>query len=252
MSIGCCPVPETATAGGAKRYRLHGEEFKGTRAESEGAAPEPIKRSWTVLPVVHTAVAILEQLTTIEFLFPVRPYWLSSAANGRHRTSSAKASETATGRGAHGHGRRRRTGAVITAKTANQRIAQFILWVNDFAQRNDMAGEMIPADPDGPVIMRRFRRTLAWHIARLPGGRLALAVQYGHLRPWASTVTDGYSSRARHGLRRVLDVETARAMADYLTDLAERLEQGKACPVPLRAACWRPPATQPRVSRECS
>jgi hypothetical protein len=63
-----------------------------------------------------------------------------------------------------------------------------------------------------------------WHIARLPGGRIALALQYGHLR---TTVSSGYSNRARHGLRRVLDIETARAIADYLQQLDQRLDRGE-------------------------
>jgi len=66
------------------------------------------------------------------------------------------------------------------------------------------------------------RRTIAWYIARLPGGRIALALQYGHLR---TTVSSGYSNRARHGLRRVLDIETARAIA-YLQHLDQRLNGG--------------------------
>ena len=40
-------------------------------------------------------------------------------------------------------------------------------------------------------------------------------------------MTDGYSGRARQGLRRVLDVETARAMADYLGGIADRIEHGE-------------------------
>jgi hypothetical protein len=40
-------------------------------------------------------------------------------------------------------------------------------------------------------------------------------------------VTDGYSGRARQGLRRVLDVETARAMAGYLVGIADRVEHGE-------------------------
>src|SRR6266511_1252333 len=65
-------------------------------------------------------------------------------------------------------------------------------------------------------------RTIAWYIALLPGGRIALALQYGHLR---TTVSSGYSNRARHGLRRVLDIETARAIA-YLQHLDQRLNGG--------------------------
>lgn len=66
---------------------------------------------------------------------------------------------------------------------------------------------------------------IAWHIGRLPGGRIALALQYGHLR--TSVVGEGYSGRARQGLRRVLDIETARAMADYLDTVAEDLKDGQ-------------------------
>jgi hypothetical protein len=84
---------------------------------------------------------------------------------------------------------------------------------------------VIPADPDGPVTISRFRRTIAWHIARLPGGRIALAIQYGHLR---TSISEGYSGRARHGLAAVLDIETACATADYLGQLRDRLDHGEA------------------------
>jgi hypothetical protein len=86
---------------------------------------------------------------------------------------------------------------------------------------------VIPADPDGPVTLKRFRRTVAWHIARLPGGRIALAIQYGHLR--TITTSEGYSGRAtRHGLALVLDIETAATMASYLSRASDRLDAGEA------------------------
>jgi hypothetical protein len=113
---------------------------------------------------------------------------------------------------------------VITAKAANYRIAEFVGWVNNHALDRGLAGEAIPADPDGPVTISRFRRTIAWHIARLPGGRIALAIQYGHLH---TMISEGYSGRARHGLARVLDIETARAMVDYLHQLGDRISGGE-------------------------
>jgi hypothetical protein len=112
----------------------------------------------------------------------------------------------------------------MTTQAANDRIESFIAWVNDYADRNGLAGERIPDDPDGDIVVMRFRRTVAWHIGRLPGGRIALALQYGHLR--TSVVGEGYSGRARQGLRRVLDIETARAMADYLDTVADDLRNG--------------------------
>lgn len=66
-------------------------------------------------------------------------------------------------------------------------------------------------------------RTLAWHIARRPGGLVALAIQYGHLR---TAISGGYASRGRDGIDDLLDVETARATIETLTTLHEDLTSG--------------------------
>jgi hypothetical protein len=110
---------------------------------------------------------------------------------------------------------------------------------NDYARRHGLDTEPIPADPDGPVTISRFRRTIAWHIPACPAAGSPLTIQYGHLR--TITTSEGYSERARHGLRAVLDIETARAMADYLHQLRDRLDHGEAISGPaaqrmLRAA----------------
>jgi hypothetical protein len=163
---------------------------------------------------VHTAVRVLEQLTTTDALFPLQPGWLRGVSPNRTRR---------TGSGQR-RGRRRRRGDLITAKAANNRIAEFISWVNDYAAAHNLSAEAIPPDPDGPVVISRFRRTIAWHVARLPGGRVALAIQYAHLR---TTISEGYSGRARQGLRRVLDIETARVMADHLHQLNDQIDHGE-------------------------
>jgi hypothetical protein len=77
------------------------------------------------------------------------------------------------------------------------------------------------------------RRTLAWHIARRPGGLAALAVQYGHLR---TIVSEGYSNRSRDGIDKLVDVETARDIAERLSDLNEAIEnnEGISGPAALR------------------
>ena len=63
--------------------------------------------------------------------------------------------------------------------------------------------------------MSRFRRSLAWHVARRPGGLIALAIQYGHMRTVLDARTSsGYGSRSGAGMHSVLDVETALAAAD--------------------------------------
>ena len=216
LRAGCCPVPEDDGTG-AVRYRLHGHHFKGVRDADGTPAPGGAARQWTVIPPVHTAIGILEQLTTSGHLFPLRPAWLDSASRRPRRRPPAPPGT---------RGSRHRTGQVITAKAANGRIAEFITWVSTYATEHGLDSEAIPADPDGPVTLSRFRRTAAWHIARLPGGRIALAIQYGHLR--TITTSEGYSGRARHGLARVLDIETAATMASYLQHVNDRLDAGEA------------------------
>jgi hypothetical protein len=82
---------------------------------------------------------------------------------------------------------------------------------------------MIPADPDGAVTMRRFRRTVGWFINRQPCGRIALGVQYGHLR---ASFGESYSGRSRVDMLEILDLEQALATADTLTEAAGRLGDG--------------------------
>jgi hypothetical protein len=216
LRSGCCPAPDDDGTGTA-RYRLNGQHFKGVQDADGSPAPGGAPRQWTVIPPVHTAIGILEQLTTSSYLFPLRPAWLEGASPGPRQRPPAPPGT---------RGSRHRTGQVVTAKAANGRIAEFIAWVNAYAREHGLDSETIPADPDGPVTLSRFRRTVAWHIARLPGGRIALAIQHGHLR--TITTSEGYSGRARHGLARVLDIETAATMASYLQRVSDRLNVGEA------------------------
>ena len=216
LRAGCCPAPEDDGAG-TVGYRLHARHFKGVRDADGTPAPGGAVRHWTVIPPVHTAIGILEQLTSTGHLFPLKPAWLDGARSRPWRRPPAPPGT---------RGSRRRAGQVITAKAANSRIAEFISWVNTYARERGLDSEVIPADPDGPVTLSRYRRTVAWHIARLPGGRIALAIQYGHLRTIATS--EGYAGRARHGLARVLDIETAATMASYLSHVSDRLDAGEA------------------------
>jgi hypothetical protein len=213
LQPGCCPTPDDGT--GAIRYRLHGLKFKAARNDDGTPAPDGEPRQWTVIPPVCTAVGILEKLTATSHLFPLRPPWLKGAPRPPRQRPERSPGVS--------RGRRRRTGQVITTRAANARIAEFITWVNACAREYGLDSETIPDDPDGPVTLSRFRRTIAWHIARLPGGTVALAIQYGHLRTLTS---EGYSGRSRHGLRDLLDIETARATASYLQDVSDSLDSG--------------------------
>ncbi|MEQ4608463.1 hypothetical protein ABMX48_17650 [Streptomyces cavourensis] len=113
--------------------------------------------------------------------------------------------------------------AALNRPTMNRRIEDFISWASALALRLGRPHEVIPDDPHGAIGTERFRRTLAWHIARRPGGLVALAIQYGHMR---TAVSAGYAARSRDGIHDLLDIETARATADTLATLHADLDAG--------------------------
>lgn len=104
-----------------------------------------------------------------------------------------------------------------------RRIADFSAWANAEAEAQHLTRETIPPDRQGTITPSRFRRSLAWHIARRPGGLVALAIQYGHLR---TVVSGGYASRGRSGIHDLIDVETVLAVADTVSGLRDGIQAG--------------------------
>ncbi|MFF2640056.1 hypothetical protein ACFVUB_09405 [Streptomyces niveus] len=64
---------------------------------------------------------------------------------------------------------------------------------------------------------RQFRRTLAWFIARRPGGAIAGALQYRHQR---IHMFEGYAGTSDSGFRDEVQAEDALARGQYLGDLS--------------------------------
>jgi hypothetical protein len=95
-----------------------------------------------------------------------------------------------------------RTG--LSSDTAVERIRAFTTWANQLATTHDRPHELIPPDPDGAVALRRFRRTIAWLVHRQPGGRIALAMQYGHA---ATAMSEPYAGRSPADMLDVPDRE---------------------------------------------
>ncbi|MGW7724920.1 hypothetical protein ACWGJ6_16390 [Streptomyces canus] len=87
---------------------------------------------------------------------------------------------------------------------------------------------------------------MAWHIARRPGGLVALAIQYGHLR--TAFVTEGYASRSRDGIDELIDIETVRAVADTVADLHDDLEAGAGVSGPAARRAIKAAAQAPRFA----
>lgn len=196
---GCCvarPIDH-----GAVRHEITGSTFKAVLDEDGNTRAEGEVRDhpWFVIQPVAQAIAVMEALSGEELLFPRQLFMEFRRVN--HVPGSA---------------------AEVRRTTAA--IGDFIEWVNSYAVTAGRPTEVIPPDPGGRVTAARFRRTLAWFIYRLPGGRIALGVQYGHIR---LPTSEGYGARAAAGLGAVLATEEALAIADRLTAAAERLHDGE-------------------------
>ncbi|MER5933953.1 hypothetical protein [Streptomyces sp. NPDC002054] len=74
-----------------------------------------------------------------------------------------------------------RAGA-MTLRSSNELINRVITWINAYCHHYGLVGA-IPDVNGKPwnLTTRQFRRTLAWYIARRPGGVIAGAIQYRHL-----------------------------------------------------------------------
>jgi hypothetical protein len=201
---GCC-TPAGSSDTGIIRYHVTGLHFKGV-TDNDGntiTAGEDRDQPWTVIAPVAADIAVLEQLTEPSgLLFPAAIDGVGATAGGN------------TGW---------RGGALIP-NTAAGRIERFIEIANELAREHSRDHELIPDDPAGPIVLSRFRQTIGWFINRLPGGRVALGIQYGHLQ---LTMSEAYGSRAGIDMMEILDLERARTLADTLTQAADRLRDGE-------------------------
>ncbi|MER5548587.1 integrase [Streptomyces sp. NPDC002589] len=221
LRSGCCPDPAPDENGRLPQHKVYGHVYKTARDDGGNHVSAGVVREapWVAIaPVVH-AVRVLERLVPSgALLFDHRAHYL-----GKGTVQSGDGS--------------------LRISTIRGRIEEFIVWANAEAGTLGRAHEVIPPDPHGSIGTERFRRTLAWHIARRPGGLVALAIQYGHLR---TTVSAGYASRSRDGIHKLLNVETARATIDTITDLQDDLDNGIGVSGPAARRAINAAATAPQ------
>ncbi|MEW2248760.1 integrase [Streptomyces sp. NPDC006975] len=223
LRSGCCPDPEADADGRPGRHLIRSHHYKNVTDDDGHHVSAGAERQvpWVAItPVVH-AIRVLERFVPEgEFLF--------SAAR-------------------HDFLYRRDLPGVLKSGTLNERIEDFVDWVNREAMAQGLPEQTVPQDPHGAIGVSRFRRTLAWHVARRPGGLIALAIQYGHMRTVLDARTSsGYASRSRHGIHGVLDVETALAAADTAAKLRDRVAAGEKVSGPAASRALTAAVTTPR------
>jgi integrase len=200
LRSGCCPDPEPGEHGGEGRCLIRGHVFKAATDEDGNHISAGTERDvpWVAITPVVNAIRVLEHMVPPgSLLFDRNVHDLRSQRSG---TGSLKLTSLRT------------------------RIEDFTGWANAEAARHALRSEIIPPDPHGLITPSRFRRTLAWHIARRPGGLVALAIQYGHLR--TTLPSQGYAARGRHGIHDLINIETACVVADTIAGLHDQLDNG--------------------------
>lgn len=161
--------------GAVVRRLVTSQAFKG-----EGT-PTGVRATWVVSETVEHAVAVLEQLQPpeVDYLFAPLP----GSAGYRYGDAGDPQTTTATNR-------------VLNA---------FVDWINTYCAAHDL--------PDTIPLVRKqrwmlstsqFRRTLAWFIARRPGGSIAGAIQYRHHN---IQMFEGYAGTSDSGFRGEVEAE---------------------------------------------
>ena len=193
LKRGCCqPSDPTDELSG---YEVRGLTFKKRGGDGNTIRGGLERRNpWYVIEPVARAVKVMERLHPHELLFPVAAFGVN---DGRSATRSAKTTRV------------------------NHNVRELINWCNQSAGASGRP--IIPPDPNGPVTIMKFRRTVAWFIYRLPRGLIALGSQYGHINLLQS---EGYGRRAHSGMSDVLD-ELAFAIRDRLEAGHEQLAAGE-------------------------
>jgi hypothetical protein len=186
LKRGCLEVSRTED-GRTYRRKVHSLAFKG---EDD---PVGVPATWIVGEPVEQAIRVLEQLQPRHqnHLFAVLPgssHYLRTAA----------------------------TGAKSTPQT-NYDLAAFTDWINDFCRRHQRDdGIPLVNQQRWNLTTSQFRRTLAWFIARRPGGVIAGAMAYRHHRV---QMFEGYAGSSASGFRAEVEAEEAIARGEQLCDL---------------------------------
>jgi hypothetical protein len=145
LRSGCCPDPQPDSAGRTGRHLITSTVYKTARDDDGNHRSEGEVRDvpWVAIAPVVNAIRVLERMAPSgQLLFD-------------HHAHDLRGTRTGTGS--------------LTVHTLGIRVQDFITWATHEATAHGLVHEIIPPDPHGRIGTERFRRSLAWHIARRPG-----------------------------------------------------------------------------------
>jgi integrase len=175
---------ERDASGTPYRWKMHSLAFK---AEND---PAGVPATWSIGEPAARAIIILEQLQPpgTDDLFARLQHSPGSKPDAASR--------------------------VLTSGATNARLNTFAAWVNDYCQQHGRADGIPEAGGRAwHLANSQFRRTLAWFIARRPGGVIAGALAYRH---HCVQVFEGYAGTSESGFRAEVESEQALARGEHL------------------------------------
>ncbi len=174
------------------RWKITSVAFKGERD------PAGTTTTWVVGQPVAQAIKVLEKLQPAgtDLLFAQLPYG-PGAGPARHSPNQ-----------------------VPKTMTTSRQLNELAAWIGGYCREHGRA-DVIPAVNGQPFRLqtRQFRRTLAWFIARQPGGVIAGAIQYRHL---SIQMFEGYAGTSDSGFRAEVEAEQALARGEHLLAMIDK------------------------------
>jgi hypothetical protein len=145
----------------------------------KGETPKGVTASWVVSESVERAVAVLENLQPADAKYLFTTLVATQGWQGSDRS--------------------------MTNKRTNTNLNEMVHWVNTYCASHGRVGGI-------PLVRRQrwrlntsqFRRTLAWFIARRPGGTIAGTIQYRH---HSIQMFEGYAGTSESGFRGEVEAE---------------------------------------------
>ena len=179
------------SSGAITRRIVEGLAFKG-----EGT-PSGVVARWVVGEPVGKAIDILERLQPPDehFLFATNRHQINRRAVWKKRIQTS------------GH--------------SNDQLNRFLSWIQ--ANSAKFATETRPEIeiPAWRLTTKQFRRTLAWFIARRPGGSIAGAIQFRHQ---SVQMFEGYAGTSESGFRAEVESEQALERGEFMLAAVENNE----------------------------
>jgi integrase len=189
-----CLHTQRDTRGTAYRWKFTSLAFKGERD------PTGVEATWVIGHPAARAITVLEQLQP-----PETDLLFAGLLNGPGVGSVSRGSNGA-----------------LSNPTTNDTLNDLVGWINNYCAdhgRNDGIPQV--NGKDWRLISRQFRRTLAWFIARRPGGAVAGAIAYRHQ---AIQMFEGYAGTSDSGFRAEVESEQALARGEHLLAMIDQHE----------------------------